>query len=296
MLLTGAGGFLGRALLPRMRELYDRVDTLGRRPASDIRVDLAADTPRLPRRYDAVLHCAGAVHFTPSTEAEADIFRQVNVEGTRRLCDALDAAGVPARFIFISSVAVYGCEEGNDIDESHPLRGTSPYAMSKIQAEEVLTRWCAARGVVLTILRCPLIVGPDAPGNLGAMQRNIARGRYVHVGRGDNRKSIITPADIATLIELAAPHGGIYNAADSTNPSLHELENAIAGNLRRDIAGTLPMPVLRTAALIGDLIGRRSPISTARLRKLSSTLTYSNSKARSELSWEPSDSLTDYGK
>lgn len=296
MLLTGAGGFLGRALLPRMQEHYDRVDTLGRRHSSDISVDLAQETPQLNCHYDTVLHCAGAAHFTPANEKEAAIFHEVNVEGTKRLCAALETVGAPERFIFISSVAVYGCDEGCGINESHPLEGSTPYARSKILAEKHLERWCSSHGTILTILRCPLIIAPDAPGNLGAMQRAIAAGRYTRVGRGANRKSVVTPADIASLIELASARGGIYNAADSSNPTLHELESAIAQELCRNITRTVPLPLLRFAARLGDMLGERSPLTSKRLRKLCTPLTYSNSKARSELGWKPSDSLTYYGK
>ncbi len=75
-----------------------------------------------------------------------------------------------------------------------------------------------------------------------------------------------------------------------------ELEDAIASELGCRIHAKMPMPLLRTAAFIGDLLGKHSPLTTRRLRKLSSTLTYSNSKACRELCWEPSDSLSNYGK
>jgi len=101
---------------------------------------------------------------------------------------------------------------------------------------------------------------------------------------------------VCKLIELASHVGGIYNAADSSNPTLHELEDAIASELGCRIHAKMPMPLLRTAAFIGDLLGKHSPLTTRRLRKLSSTLTYSNSKACRELCWEPSDSLSNYGK
>lgn len=55
---------------------------------------------------------------------------------------ALENVGVPKALIFISTVAVYGCEFGEQITEEHTLNGTTPYAKSKIMAEEYLTNWC----------------------------------------------------------------------------------------------------------------------------------------------------------
>jgi len=79
----------------------------------------------------------------------------------------LEKVGVPESFIFVSTVAVYGCETGEDIDENHPLKGNTPYALSKIQAEKFLTEWCHTNNVKLGIIRPSLIAGPNPPGNLG---------------------------------------------------------------------------------------------------------------------------------
>lgn len=115
----------------------------------------------------------------------------MNLQGTKNLCAALEKSGIPQAFIFISTVAVYGCEFGSNITEKHPLNGDTPYALSKIQAEEFLTEWCNKHGVILSIIRPSLIAGPNPPGNLGAMIKGIKTGRYLSIGGGKARKAYL---------------------------------------------------------------------------------------------------------
>ena len=85
------------------------------------------------------------------------------------MCEALENVGVPKALIFISTLSVYGGEVvGNmDTEDSKPLIGDTPYADSKIKAEEYLTDWCRKNNVILGILRPSLLAGKGAPGNLG---------------------------------------------------------------------------------------------------------------------------------
>lgn len=82
---------------------------------------------------------------------------------------SIGESGRTQGFDFISTVAVYGCEFGNLVTEEHPLEGNTPYARSKIMAEEYLTEWCRNNNVKLGILRPSLLAGKHALGNLGAM-------------------------------------------------------------------------------------------------------------------------------
>ena len=172
LLFTGASGFLGSIVCPLLRENYN-VATIGLLRQDDYIVDIAKKVPILHERYDVVLHAAGKAHSVPKTEEERQAFFDVNLQGTQNLCAALEKVGVPRAFIFVSTVAVYGCDYGENITEKHPLRGNSPYAMSKLLAEEYLQKWCYEHNVVLGIIRPSLIAGPNTPGNLGAMINGI---------------------------------------------------------------------------------------------------------------------------
>lgn len=203
LLFTGASGFLGNNVSPLLRKEYS-VSTVGLTEQDDYNINLARNIPVLKEHYDIVLHAAGKAHTVPKTEAEKKVFFDVNVQGTKNLCSALEIVGAPKALIFISSVAVYGCEYGENITEDHPLNGKIPYALSKIQAEEFLVKWCKDHNVILGIIRPSLLAGPNPPGNLGAMISGIKTGRYLSIAGGHARKSVLMVQDIARLVHLLA--------------------------------------------------------------------------------------------
>lgn len=284
-LLTGATGFLGQQLIP---ELDRETIRLGRSTSNRIRCDLSVEIPPLPR-VSIVIHNAGKAHVVPKTAAEAEVFFQVNYQGTRHLLQALEVHP-PDQFIFISTVSVYGLEEGEDIDESHPLNGSTPYALSKIQAEAAVRTWCESRCVPWVILRLPLIAGPNPPGNLGAIQRAIAKGRYFRITGNDARKSMVLAEDVARLIPQLQGKTGAYNLTDGIHPTFAEIEEGIAGALGKRIPLRLPESLVKILAKAGNGItglGLPFPLTTERLQKMTATLTFSDQKARRELGWQP---------
>lgn len=294
LLLTGAGGFVGKNVLPILKDDYG-VFTLGRGAENDFSADLAVGVPALGRRFDVVFHAAGRAHSVPRTAAEARAFFDVNFAGTRNLCRALDASGAPpAAFVFVSTVAVYGRESGENISEDAPLDGKTPYAKSKIAAENFLREWCAERGVALTVLRPALIAGADAPGNLGAMVRGLRAGRYLRIGRGAARKSIVMAEDLARVVPAAESRGGVFNLCAEYAPTFAELENLICAQLGKRAPRAIPFFAAKCLALAGDCFFGKAPIDSARLRKITETLTFSCEKARRELNWRPLEILENY--
>lgn len=291
LLFTGASGFLGKNILGMLERMFGSVTTLGRHPANDIAVDLATDEPAFDRQFDVVLHAAGMAHHVLQDKKNEKLFFDVNYGGTVKLCKALEKVGVPHSFVFVSTVAVYGCERGEMISEEHPLEGKTPYARSKIMAEEYLCAWCAAHGVVLTILRPALIAGVNPPGNLGSMIDGIRKGFYAEISGGRARKSILMAGDIVRLLPLVMDKGGVYNLCDNTHPSLGELARLIAARHGKHRIMALPYPAARLLALAGDMLGRRFPLSSSRLSKLTGSLTFSNRKATEELGWSPTSVL-----
>ena len=259
-----------------------------------IKSNFVSDIPQLPERYDIVLHAAGKAHIYPKTEAERQAFYDVNLKGTIHLCEALEKVGLPKAFIFISTLNVYGDEPGNmNTEDDRPLVGSSPYADSKIQAEEYLTKWCMKNNVVLTILRPALLAGKGAPGNLGAMINGIRTGAYLSIAGGKAKKSVLMVDDIAHLVPLVAEKGGTYNVCDDHNPSFGELEATIAKQLVKRKPISIPYWMAKCLALVGDKLSF-FPINSARLEKIVTSDTWSNEKAKRELGWQPMDVLKNY--
>lgn len=293
LLFTGASGFLGHNICSVLKKNYD-ISTIGLTDEDDIKINIAKEIPPIKTHYDIVLHAAGKAHSVPKTEAEKQLFYDVNYQGTVNLCKALEKAGTPKSFIFISTVAVYGCERGEGITEEHPLNGDSPYAKSKIMAENFLKNWCSANEVSLGIIRPSLLAGVEAPGNLGAMVKGIKKGSFVNISGGKVRKSVLMAEDIARLLPILADKGGIYNVCDSYNPTFGELSASIASQLGKSKPISIPYIIAWLMAKIGDLIGSKAPINSYKLEKMTQSLTFSNEKARRELGWEPLDVLTNY--
>lgn len=293
LLFTGGTGFLGRNIKPILDKMYE-VTTIGITEADMIKVDFVTDTPSLPKCYDIVLHAAGKAHVYPKTEEERQAFYDVNLKGTKHLCDALERAGVPKAFIFISTMNVYGDAPGNmDTEDSRPLIGDSPYADSKIQAERYITGWCKEHNVILGILRPSLLAGKGAPGNLGAMIHGISTGAYLSIAGGKARKSVLMVDDIANLVPLVAIKGGIYNVCDDHHPSFSELEATIAKQLGKRKPISIPYWMARCLATFGDMFSS-FPINSQRLKKIVTSDTWSNEKAKRELGWQPMDVLSNY--
>ncbi|MEO5892868.1 MAG: NAD-dependent epimerase/dehydratase family protein [Ferruginibacter sp.] len=289
ILLSGANGFLGKAMQTAWRDHHEIV-TLGRGGNAMIVCDLSRQVPVLPV-VDMVVHAAGKAHVVPKTTAERDDFFSVNVQGTKNLLQALENNRSPEKFIFISTVSVYGLNEGINISETAPLLAEDPYGQSKIEAEKLVADWCTKRNIKFYILRVPLIAGKDAPGNLGAMIKGIKNGRYLSIGKSAAKKSIVLADDLARFLPGLQGQPGIYNLTDGYHPSFGELEHYIASFYNKKKHFSLPLPLAKMLGIAGDLIGTKFPVNSARLKKITSTLTFDDSKARKELQWHSHEIL-----
>ncbi|MFC3197091.1 NAD-dependent epimerase/dehydratase family protein [Parapedobacter deserti] len=294
ILLSGASGFLGAILNKHLTSHFGyQVTSLGHN-GSKLKIDIRRPFVFDPDLYfETIIHAAGRAHSIPKTQAEKQEFYSVNFEGTKNLCLALEKLRrLPTSFIFLSSVAVYGLEEGQNITEDHPLNGASPYANSKILAENWITKWAEERDVTLGVLRLPLVAGPNPPGNLGAMISGIKSGKYLSISKANARKSIVWAEDIAKIMPVLIEKGGIYNITDGHHPSFGELEQTIAQALNKRKPLSTPYWFAKILALAGDIIGSPSPINSNKLLKMTSSLTFDDTKAQTILNWKPTPVLS----
>ncbi len=285
-ILTGSTGFLGGYILGHFREISLDVVTVGRSEGNDFRCDLSVDVPILEESLalDLVIHNAGLAHKVPKTEAESKAFFDVNVGGTKNLLEALTSLkNKPKCFVLISTVAVYGLDQGEGIDETAELQGSSPYAKSKIEAEKLVQNWCSNEDVNCVILRLPLVVGENAPGNLGAMEKAIRKGYYFRLGSGNARRSMVNAVDVAKLLPSLVDKQGIYNLTDGKHPSYREFDVLLARKYGKSIR-SIPKYFGKILAKIGDFIPG-FPLNTYRLNKLEESFKVSDLKARKELGW-----------
>jgi nucleoside-diphosphate-sugar epimerase len=292
ILISGASGFLGTYFVNYFSSLNINFVTIGRSNTCNIVIDITKEF-EINEICDLFIHAAGKAHSTPRTNDEITDFYISNVLGTKNLLNALKNVR-PKQFVYISSVSVYGLDYGIDINESTPLLAIDPYGKSKIDAEEMVKKWCLEHNVICTILRLPLVVGDNPPGNLGSMIRGIKKGYYFNISGGNVKKSMVLATDIAQFVIKAAEKGGIYNLTDCIHPSFNDLSKIIAIQMGKTVVPNLPKFIAILLAKIGDLFGNKFPINSTKLSKITSTLTFDDNRARSAFGWNPSPVLESF--
>ena len=202
VLVTGANGFVGRAVVARLAADGVAVRAAVRRTGApfppNVRIVAGTDLDHLAEWRDAlqgvsaVVHCAARVHRLADDDADPlAAFRRANRDATAALAEAAAAAGV-ARFVFLSSIGVHGAETfGRPFAAADAPAPCSPYAISKHEAENELARIGAERGLEVVVLRPPLVYGPDAPGNFATLLRAVDRGLPLPLGAIRNRRSFV---------------------------------------------------------------------------------------------------------
>ncbi len=293
VLVTGASGFVGRAMVSRLqRDPAWTVRAASRQPAPPgvdsvtiERIDGETDWTRAVSGVDAIVHLANRAHVVRdnASGALAD-YRRVNVDGSVRLARHAAAAGI-RRFVFVSSVKVNG-EQGS-FRETDPPAPRDAYAISKLEAERALL---AVSGIDVVIVRPPLVYGPGAKANFAALVRAVSRGVPLSVGGIKNRRSLVALDNLvdflcACLNGPAAP-GQVFFVSDGHDLSTPEIARHIAAALGRP-ARLVPVP--SALLMLGAaLLGRRDAAA-----RLLGSLQVDTSKARERLGWSPPVSVPD---
>lgn len=257
ILVTGATGFLGRAVVDRLAGRGRKVRAAVRRDPGGwpggvetaVVGDLSGETDwsAALQGVDAVVHCAARAHVLRETAADPLAqFRAVNTEATLALARQAAAAGV-RRFVFISSIGVNGAETtGRPFRHDDPPAPHSPYAVSKHEAELGLRVLAAETGLEVVIIRPPLIVGPDPKGNLGTLERVIDRGLPLPFGLATrNRRDLVSRDALCDLIDVVIDHpaaaGETFLVSDGEPIPTRTLLERMAAARGRSIT-LLPVP------------------------------------------------------
>jgi nucleoside-diphosphate-sugar epimerase len=289
ILLTGSNGFLGKILIFSIFS-NNKIFTLNR-SNSNYNIDLYKNIPNFTDSFDLVIHSAALAHYTSPKNLDSSLLYDINVLGTHNLIQGLENKNKPKQFVFISSVSVYGLNEGILIKEDSLLLAQDAYGKSKIESEEIIKGWCIKNNIVFTILRLPLIIGPNPPGNLGAMIKGIQKGYYFNINGGKAKKSMVLAKDVAKVILDVAKIGGIYNLTDGYHPTFAEISNTISNQLGKNKPMNIPNWFAVIVAKIGDLMGHKAPLNTNKLKKITSDLTFDDTKAREVFGWNPTPVL-----
>lgn len=288
VLITGAGGFLGKYLKQGLVDTGYEIETIGLAgEGNDITCDLSKEVPQLKNQYLAVVHAAGKAHSVPKTEGQKQAFWNVNLGGTENLLKALENSNnTPQTIVFISSVSVYGLDSGENIAETHPLNAEDPYGQSKIKAEEAIAEWSKNHNANYFNLRLPLLAGDNPPGNLGSMIHALKKGYYFRIGKGNAHKSIVLARDVGSFIPklFDKTQSGAYNLTDGVHPTFAQIEDKIAQEVGKQVKIKVADIFARIIAFKGDFIPK-FPLKSRQYKKITSTLTFADDKARKEIGW-----------
>jgi nucleoside-diphosphate-sugar epimerase len=293
VLVTGASGFLGRALC----------DTLLRAEYAKYSIVPAVRSPRgLPDEcvvgeidgttdwrealhgVHAVVHLAARVHVMRDVAADPLAqYRAVNVDGTLNLARQAAAAGV-RRFVFISSIKVNGEERAAAYTEADTPAPEDAYALSKWAAEQGLRQIAAEAGLEVVILRPTLVYGPGVGANFLALLRAVACGVPLPLGAISNQRSLIYVGNLVDAIlrclEHPAAAGKTFLLSDSEAVSTPELVRRMAAALGRPTRlVALPVPLLRAAATLAG--------KSALAIRLLDSLSVDDTSIRRDLDWTP---------
>ena len=209
VLVTGASGFVGRALCPHLAAQGFSVRRAVRR-AQEPSADCVAVGNLSPRTdwtpaltgIEAVVHLAARVHVMRESSADpAAEFRRVNVEATAHLARSAAAAGV-RRLVFLSSVKVHGKPGERPFTEADPPRPDDPYGMSKWEAEQELAQVGRATSMQWTVLRPPLVYGPGVKANFLSLMHAVTRGMPLPLGAIHNRRSLLYLGNLVDAIRV----------------------------------------------------------------------------------------------
>jgi nucleoside-diphosphate-sugar epimerase len=271
--ITGATGFIGRALVAAARTQGHEVQALSRQAGADYE-----DAPSLAAVFagaDVVVHLAALAH-----RRGAGLDFDGNVRSTRAVAAAARAAGV-GRLVFVSSIGVHGnVTRGKPFTEADEPAPAEPYARSKLQAE----REVQSAGIEWVVIRPPLVYGAHAPGNFGLLVRAVARNWPLPLGAIRNRRSLVGVGNLCDFILACAgsPRAAnqVFVVADGDDLSTPDIVREIARGLGKP-ARLLDVPpaLVRLAA---TLAGRKGVA-----QGLCDSLQVDASKARAFLGWSP---------
>jgi len=300
ILITGASGFIGAALLDAMKKkcfvvrgAVRRLDSGKRNDNSLVEIgdlEISGSWGVALKDVKCVIHLAARAHqITKNEKQKIEAFRKVNVIETIRLAEQAAKTGVN-RFIYISSIGVNGNSNIKPYTENDTPKPNEPYAISKYEAEQALTEISINTGMELVIIRPPLVYGPGVPGNFRRLMNLVSLGLPLPLGSIHNKRSFLALDNLIDFIIACVNHpkaaNQLFLLCDNDDLSTTQLVKYLIVALGKSTK-ILPFPekVLEWGL---SILGRRDVA-----RQLFGSLQIDNCKARTLLDWSPPVSVVE---
>lgn len=304
VLVTGAAGFLGSALVDKLCQsghhvrvaLHDSMQFHSR--VQNVET-VTADIRDAKQVQDIASGCETIVHLAAKAPGSDDFragkeYEAVNVDGTRHILAAAMRSGV-RRIVFASSVKVFGEETSGCIDETRAPNPQTDYGRSKWQAEQLVSEYAERHGLTAVSLRLPMVYGSNQKGNLYKMIKAIDHGRFPVLPRLSAVRSLLHVQNFvqAVLLCLRVPcfNRPAYIVADAEPYCVTDLYDWLRAGLGKSPPQRrVPLWVLEGSARCGDWLqffsGWRPPLTTEQLTKLIGCAWYSPAAITRELGYQ----------
>jgi len=302
-LVTGASGFIGRALCRALVARGHRVRAVLRSPCDgtwqeSLVCDLATQTiaPDQMRDIDGIFHLASRAHAQDLTGTSDDVYWRINVDSTRALVDVAARSQRVRRFVYFSSVKAAADPGADCVDETWDLLPKDAYGRTKREAERLVLTIGDHQGMEVCILRPTLVYGPGVKGNLAQIIGSVRRGTFPPLPEFGNKRSMVGLDDLVAAAWLAmtgdGAQGQTYIVADGIPYSTRGVYEAIRRALGLRVPEwTVPRWAFYVGARCGDALIRLThfpiPLSSAALQRLSGSACYKADRLRRELGWQP---------
>ena len=307
MLITGATGAIGPRVVYALHQAGCQIRAIsvdtpaaGMFPQS-VEVLIGDVTDQLAVRsamqgMDAVIHLAALLHIVNPPPEMREKYERVNVGGTAVVVEAAIKA-VVRRVVLFSTIAVYGASESHVLNEMSPTNPDTFYAETKLAAEQIVLNARGADGQPLgTVLRLGAVYGSGIKGNYERLTRALACHRFIPIGNGLNRRTLIYDKDVGRATVLAVSHpaaaGRVFNVTDGKFHTLNEILESICSALgRKPPRLSLPSTIIRSVAGVFEegyrIFGLRSPITPAMVDKYTEDIAVSGSLIQKNLGFVP---------
>ena len=213
-------------------------------------------------------------------------YQRTNVDGAENVAIVCSEKGID-KIVFTSTVAVYGFAEPGT-DETGAINPFNEYGRTKFQAEEKLRLWNTKQENSLIIVRPTVIFGEGNRGNVFNLLKQIASGKFMMIGRGENKKSMAYVENISAFLEACIRSDekyGLYNYVDTPDFSMNDLVSRVRYTLsgKQGVGIRLPFWLGALAGYLADFIvkltGKSLPISYIRVKKFLATTEFKSSKS-----------------
>ena len=245
-----------------------------------------AETLRKTITGDVVINLA-AVHRDDVRDKTA--YQRTNVDGAENVALVCEEKGIN-KIVFTSTVAVYGFAEPGT-DESGAINPFNEYGRTKFEAEEKLRKWHAKGKNSLIIVRPTVIFGEGNRGNVFNLLYQIASGKFLMVGKGENKKSMAYIGNIVAFLETCVATDqryGVYNYVDTPDLTMNELVSQVRAKLKgkEGVGPRLPywlgLILGYSADFVSKISGKNLPVSSIRVKKFASSTEFRSAKASLE--------------